>query len=124
MTLLATAAAAAVFRRWLEPMPIGVPMVLEATALITTTAIVERPRPPVQHLGDSGAGTSFPSGHMAAAVFHSAISVVGFLHRRGTVMRTIVVVVLMVVLVVVPLLVGCARVHRGMHDVTAGLALG
>lgn len=122
-TVLAMAVAAVIFRRWLEPMLIGIPLVLEASAFITTTAIVGRPRPPVQHLGDSGVGTSFPSGHMAAAVVYSAIGVVVFLHRRGAALR----VITAMVLAAIVLLVGFARVYRGMHyltDVLAGALLG
>lgn len=123
VTIIAVALVALIFRRWLEPMLIGVPLILEATAFITTTVIVGRPRPPVERLGDSGVGTSFPSGHVAAAVVYSAIGVVIFLHQRRTLVR----VVTVVVLVAIPVLSAFGRVYRGMHyttDVIAGAVLG
>jgi len=122
-TVLAVVIVALIFRRWLEPLLIGLPLVLEASAFITTTVIVGRPRPPVARLGDSGVGTSFPSGHVAAAVVYSAIGVVIFLHHRGTIVRVLTVIVL----AAIPMLAAFSRVYRGMHyvtDVIAGAILG
>ena len=53
--------------RWYEALVVAVTLILEAMVFITTTFIVGRDRPPVPHLDGSPVGSSFPSGHVAAA---------------------------------------------------------
>jgi undecaprenyl-diphosphatase len=111
------------WRRWMEPLMVVVPLVLEATCFITVTTLVDRPRPDVPRLDSSPVGSSFPSGHMAAAVVYSAIVVVVFWHTRNRWIRSTAVVFG----VLLPVFVGLARMYRGMHyltDVTMGALLG
>jgi len=112
-----------VWKRWLEPLVVVVPLVLEALTFITVTTLVGRPRPDVPRLETSPVGSSFPSGHAAAAVCYSAIAVVVFWHTRKRWIRALAVVVV----TLVPILVGLARMYRGMHhftDVIFGVLLG
>jgi len=112
-----------VFKRWLEPLVIAVPLVIEASCFITVTTLVDRPRPNVPRLETSPVGSSFPSGHVAAAVVYSAIIVVVFWHARRAWIRAVAVALG----VIVPICVGVSRVYRGMHfftDVVFGALLG
>jgi membrane-associated phospholipid phosphatase len=112
-----------VWRSWREPFIVAAALVLEASVFITTTWIVGRPRPDVERLDTSPVGSSFPSGHVAAAVAYGAIAVVVFERVRNRVVRAVVVVVV----VAVPIIVAWARMYRGMHyltDVIAGVLLG
>ena len=112
-----------VWRSWREPFIVAAALVLEASVFITTTWIVGRPRPDVERLDTSPVGSSFPSGHVAAAVAYGAIAVVVFQRVRNRVVRVVVVVVV----VAVPVIVAWARMYRGMHyltDVIAGALLG
>ena len=112
-----------VWRSWREPFIVAAALVLEASVFITTTWIVGRPRPDVERLDSSPVGSSFPSGHVAAAVAYGAIAVVVFERVHNRVVR----VVVAVVVVVVPIIVAWARMYRGMHyltDVVAGVLLG
>lgn len=111
------------WRRWLEPLMVVVPLVLEATCFITVTTLVDRPRPDVPRLDSSPVGSSFPSGHMAAAVVYSAIVVVIFWHTRNRWVRSVAVAVV----ALLAMFVGLSRMYRGMHyltDVTMGALLG
>jgi membrane-associated phospholipid phosphatase len=90
---------------------------------ITVTVIVKRPRPAVEQLDGSPVSSSWPSGHVAAAVCYAAIAIVVFWHTRKVWARALAVFGA----VVVPLIVGWARFYRGMHhisDVIAGVVLG
>ncbi|MEP7047777.1 MAG: phosphatase PAP2 family protein [Ilumatobacteraceae bacterium] len=112
-----------VWKRWLEPLMVVVPLILEALTFITVTTLVGRPRPDVQKLDTSPVGTSYPSGHTAAAVIYSAIVIVLFWHTRRRWIRAIGVFVAGVL----PVLVALARLYRGMHfltDVIFGALLG
>ena len=112
-----------VWRRWREALVIVVPLVLEASVFITVTWIVKRPRPHVEQLDGSPVSSSFPSGHVAAAVCYAAVVIVVFWHTRRVWARALAVAGA----IVVPLIVGWARAYRGMHyvsDVVAGIVLG
>ena len=109
--------------RWYEALVVAVTLILEAMVFITTTFIVGRHRPPVPHLDGSPVGSSFPSGHVAAAVCYAAIAIVA---GRNCVRRWNV-VTLWSLAIAVPIVVGLARMYRGMHfmsDVVAGMILG
>jgi undecaprenyl-diphosphatase len=112
-----------VIRRWLDSLVIAVSLILEAMVFITVTTIVGRPRPDVPHLDGSPVGSSFPSGHVAAAACYGAMAVVVFWHTRRTWIRALAVVLT----IAVPIAVALGRMYRGMHfltDVTAGALLG
>jgi undecaprenyl-diphosphatase len=111
------------WKRWLEALVVAVSTILEALTFITVTALVGRPRPDVPHLDTSPVGSSYPSGHTAAAVAYAAIVVVIFWHTRRVWVRAIAVALV----VVIPVCVGLARMYRGMHfltDVIFGALLG
>jgi undecaprenyl-diphosphatase len=110
-------------RRWFEASVVAVTLILEAMVFITTTKIVGRPRPDVPRLESSPVGSSFPSGHVAAAVCYGAIAVVVFWHTRKVWARALAVCIT----ALVPPIVALARMYRGMHhptDVAAGFVIG
>ncbi|HVE18351.1 MAG TPA: phosphatase PAP2 family protein [Ilumatobacteraceae bacterium] len=112
-----------VWKRWLEPLVVCVALILEALTFITVTTLVGRPRPDVPHLDTSPVGSSYPSGHTGAAVAYSAIVVVLLWHTRRRWIRALSIAVV----AILPILVGLARVYRGMHfftDVVFGALLG
>ena len=111
------------WRRWLEPLMLVVSLVLEASAFITITWLVQRPRPDVDRLEGSPVDSSFPSGHTAAATAYAALAVIVFWHTKNRWARVSVVSLCMAVTAVV----GLSRMYRGMHflsDVVAGVLLG
>lgn len=113
----------AVWRSLREPLLVVISLILEASVFITTTWIVRRPRPDVERLDGSPVDSSFPSGHTAAAAAYSAVAIVVFWHIRNVWVRAIT----LIVIVALPVVVGLARVYRGMHyttDVVAGTVLG
>jgi undecaprenyl-diphosphatase len=111
------------WKRWLEAVVVAVALILEASAFLAVTLIVGRSRPDVERLDASPIGSSFPSGHTAAAVVYGAVAVIVFWHTRNALARVAVVVMC----TLVPIAVGLARMYRGMHhvsDVVAGALLG
>lgn len=87
------------------------------------TTVVGRDRPDVARLDASPVGSSFPSGHTAAAAAYVAIAVVVFWHTRKRWVRVLVVFLA----AVVPVIVELSRMYRGMHflsDTLAGAVLG
>jgi len=123
VTALVGIAVLVLFKRWYEALLIAVPLVLEAAAFLTITLIVGRPRPDVPRLDGSPVGSSFPSGHTAAAACYAGIVVVLALHHR----RSWVWAVGLAVVAAITAIVGWARMYRGMHhptDVVAGALLG
>jgi membrane-associated phospholipid phosphatase len=112
-----------VWRRWLEPLMVALALVLEASVFITVTWIVGRPRPAVPRLEGSPVGSSFPSGHVAAAVTYGGIVVVVFWRTRRHWARVLGVAVV----ALIASIAGFSRMYRGMHhlsDVVSGAALG
>jgi len=112
-----------IFKRWLEPLAVVVPLILEALTFITVTTLVDRHRPDVPHLDTSPVGSSFPSGHTGAAVVYSAIAVVIIWHTRRQWLK----VLAITIAAIIPVLVGLSRIYRGMHfftDVIFGALLG
>ena len=123
VTLIIAAIMAVVWRRWHEPVFVIGTLLFEAGAFVTITHIVKRARPPVEQLEGSTIGSSFPSGHVAAATVYAVVAMVLFWHFRSTLIR----LVAAAVAVVLPLIVGAARLYQGMHhlsDVVAGVILG
>lgn len=123
ITALIAAALRVILRSWRDPAMIVLPLVLEASVFITVTTIVGRDRPSVEALESSPVASSFPSGHTAAAAVYGAMAVVLFWHQRNVIVR----ILSLVVAFALPLIVGLARVYRGMHhvsDVAFGALLG
>lgn len=111
------------WRRWYEATLIGLPLIFEASAYLSSSLIIGRPRPDVERLLESPVATSFPSGHVAAATVYAVIAIIVFQRTRALIPRAIAVVTV----AGVPLIVGWARMYQGMHflsDVIAGIVLG
>jgi membrane-associated phospholipid phosphatase len=112
-----------VWRRWFEPLVLVVSLTIEAAAFIVVTTVVGRHRPDVLRLDGSPVGSSFPSGHTAAAAAYVAIAVIVFWHARQRWVRGVAVALS----VLVPVIVAVSRMYRGMHfltDTAAGAVLG
>ena len=123
VTLIVAIVMMRMWRRWYEAAVISVALILEASVFVTVTTLVGRDRPDVPRLDSSPIGSSFPSGHVAAAMAYSAIAVVVFWHTRNRLARLL----MAAACVLIPIAVGLARMYRGMHflsDVTAGALLG
>lgn len=111
------------WKRWYEAVVLVVSLAIEASAFIVVTWVVGRDRPDVARLDASPVGSSFPSGHTAAAAAYVAIAVVVFWHTRNRWARLAAVMVT----AVIPVVVAAARIYRGMHflsDTVAGVVLG
>ncbi|MEZ7125547.1 phosphatase PAP2 family protein [Nonomuraea sp. AD125B] len=126
MTLTAIAAIAfrLVWKRWLESVFLIVAVWSQSLVFLGTTEVVGRHRPPVEHLDPAPPTSSFPSGHVSAAVaFYCGLALVLATHTRNRALQ----VVIWVLGVAAPLSVAFSRLYRGMHfltDVTWGLLLG
>jgi undecaprenyl-diphosphatase len=114
----------AMARRWREVGLMFFGLVLEAWVFITTTFLVDRPRPQVPRLDVAPPTSSFPSGHTAAAiVLYVGLAIVISILVRGALIRT----VAWIVAVLLPVAVALSRLYRGMHhptDVMASVLLG
>jgi undecaprenyl-diphosphatase len=124
MVIIAGGAVAALLaflatRRWRPSLVIATVLVGEVLIFLASSAIVERPRPPVPHLdGVLPPTSSFPSGHTAAATcLYGAIAA---LVLRGT--RAWWRWIVLVAAVVLVVAVGFARLYRGAHHPTDVLA--
>ena len=110
-------------RRWFEALFVSVSLILEAMVFITATYIVGRDRPAVPQLDDSPVGSSFPSGHVAAATCYLALAWIVIRHTRRVWLR----IACAIAIGVIPIIVAVSRMYRGMHylsDVVAGVLLG
>ena len=112
-----------VLRSWREPCLVAFALILEAAVFITVTFLAGRPRPDVPPLEAVSVGTSFPSGHVAAATAYAAIGIVVLERTRRTWIRAITVAVV----IALPIIVGLSRMYQGVHyltDALGGLVLG
>ena len=112
------------YRRWSEPALLIGALVLEVMVFITSSFVVGRSRPPIPQLDTAPPTSSFPSGHMAAAVaFYGALAIIVFWHTRRPLVRALAVFAA----IVIPPIVGASRLYRGMHhltDVVVGAIIG
>jgi membrane-associated phospholipid phosphatase len=128
MTVAAVAVVAVAvlaFRRlWQEVGLIVIALTVEAAVFLTATVMVSRPRPTVPRLDPSPPTSSFPSGHMAAAIaLWISLAIVISRHVKSVVVRTLV----WIVAIALPIFVGLSRLYRGMHhptDVLASILVG
>jgi membrane-associated phospholipid phosphatase len=113
-----------VFKRRREGLLIITALVGEVSLFLITTALVDRERPDVKLLDDAPPTSSFPSGHVAAAVcLYGALAIIAWSRMRPGALRGLVVTLLCLV----PIVVAVSRLYRGMHhltDVIAGIAFG
>ncbi|MEV1243974.1 phosphatase PAP2 family protein [Nonomuraea sp. NPDC050022] len=123
-----TAIAAIVFRlvykRWRESIFLIAAVWSQSLIFLATTTPVGRHRPPVQHIDPAPPTSSFPSGHVSAAVgFYCSVALILSMHVRNRALQ----VVIWVLGIAAPLIVAFSRLYRGMHfltDITWGLLLG
>lgn len=123
LTAIAAAVMIAVWRRWNDALLVAVALILEACIFLTVTLIVGRQRPDVVRLDSSPVDSSFPSGHVAAAVVYGAFAIIVARHTAKRWPRVLAVVIA----AAVSAIVAWARMYRGMHhlsDVLAGIVLG
>ncbi|WP_029433403.1 phosphatase PAP2 family protein [Blastococcus sp. URHD0036] len=99
-------------RSWWPAVVLAVALGGELAVFLTTTALIDRPRPDVPHLDAHLPPTSsFPSGHTAAAIcLYGAVAALLLAGGRERWRRLAVVLAVLVVLVV-----AAARLYRGAH---------
>jgi membrane-associated phospholipid phosphatase len=101
--------------RWRESWALFAAIVGELLVFLAVTAIVDRPRPGVPHLDAAPPTSSFPSGHVGAAVaIYGCIALVVHREMRNRALAGLVVAVCCVI----PVIVAVSRVYRGMHHVS------
>ncbi|GAA3815924.1 hypothetical protein GCM10022226_40840 [Sphaerisporangium flaviroseum] len=124
LTALAAIIFRLVYKRWRESIFLIAAVWGQSLVFLATTTLVGRHRPPVEHLDPAPPTSSFPSGHVSAAVgFYCAMALILSIHVRSRALQ----VVIWVLGVAAPLIVGFSRLYRGMHfltDVAWGLLLG
>jgi undecaprenyl-diphosphatase len=101
--------------RWRESGAVLAAIVGELLVFLVVTALVDRARPGVPHLDAAPPTSSFPSGHVGAAVaLYGCLAVIAHREIRHRALSN----VLVAVLCVVPVVVAISRVYRGMHHVS------
>ena len=107
---------------WYAVIP-AIAIATQASVFVAATTIADRKRPAVEHLDPAPPTSSYPSGHMGAATaLYLTFALMA--QRIETVwLRRLVTVVC----AIIPLLVGYARLYRGMHhlvDILVGMVNG
>ena len=114
----------AIVRRWRDAAFLVCAVTLEASVALTSSIVVDRPRPSVIRLDDVPPTKSFPSGHTAAAIaLYVGLAIILTPHVRNAALRGII----WLLAVLIPVFVGFSRIYRGMHhttDVLGSLILG
>ncbi|MEV4173648.1 phosphatase PAP2 family protein [Nonomuraea sp. NPDC049709] len=109
---------------WREPIFLIAAVWSQSLIFLATTELVGRHRPPVRHLDEAPPTSSFPSGHVSAAVaFYCGLALILATRARGRPAR----VAIWVLAVAAVLVVSFSRLYRGLHfvtDVVWGLLLG
>jgi undecaprenyl-diphosphatase len=101
--------------RWRESWAVFAAIVGELLVFLIVTALVDRARPGVPHLDAAPPTSSFPSGHVGAAVaLYGCLAVIAHREVRNRALSTL----LVTVCVIVPMVVAISRVYRGMHHVS------
>ncbi|MFI6479836.1 phosphatase PAP2 family protein [Nonomuraea sp. NPDC050663] len=112
-----------VFKRWLESVFLILAVWSQSLVFLATTELVGRSRPPVEHLDPAPPTSSWPSGHVSAAVcFYGAMTVI-LLMRTPRAWHPL----WWTIGILAPTAVGLSRIYRGMHffsDVLWGVLLG
>lgn len=98
--------------RWRESWTVVAAILGELLVFLVVTALVERGRPDVEHLDVSPPTSSFPSGHVAAAVALYGCIAVLLVRNLG---RPALAWSIAVALALIPFVVAFSRMYRGMH---------
>jgi undecaprenyl-diphosphatase len=113
-----------VLHQWRESIFLAVALIGEVTIFVSTTAIIDRTRPPVPHLDAAPPTSSFPSGHTAAAVvLFGALAIIANRAAAPAWLRRLA----LIIAFLAPIGVAIARIYRGMHyptDTIASIILG
>jgi undecaprenyl-diphosphatase len=113
-----------IVRRWRDVGYLVMAVSLEAAVALTSSTIVDRPRPKVIRLDSVPPTKSFPSGHTAAAIaLYVGLAILITPHLRLRLLRAVV----WLISLLIPVSVGISRVYRGMHfatDVLGSVLLG
>jgi undecaprenyl-diphosphatase len=111
-------------RHWRQLGFLVAALTVEASVALTTSILVNRPRPDVSRLDAAPPTASFPSGHTAAAlVLYVSLALILASFVRNNVVRALV----WVLAIALPIFVGLSRLYRGMHhptDVMGSVVLG
>ena len=114
----------AIGRHWRELGFLAAALSLEATVSLTTSVVVDRPRPHVVRLDAAPPTASFPSGHAAAAiVLYVCLAILISSRVRSAIVRVLV----WLLAIMIPIYVAISRLYRGMHhptDVMGSVVLG
>ena len=100
--------------QWWRAVVPAIAIAIQSTVFVIATAVVGRPRPDVAHLDPAPPTSSYPSGHVGAS---TALYVSFALLAQG-IERPVLRRLVTGACVVVPVLVGWARLYRGMHHLT------
>lgn len=121
---VAVSIALALARQWRQLGFLAAALTLEASVALTTSILVNRPRPDVPRLDAAPPTASFPSGHTAAAVvLYVSLALILVSFVRNAFVRA----VAWVFAISLPIFVGLSRLYRGMHhptDVVGSVVLG
>jgi undecaprenyl-diphosphatase len=98
--------------RWRESWALTAAIVGELWVFLIVTALVGRDRPAVEQLDLAPPTSSFPSGHVGAAVaLYGCLAIIVLRELRPRWLA----VAIAIVFWTIPIVVGVARVYRGMH---------
>jgi membrane-associated phospholipid phosphatase len=110
-------------KQWWYAVVPAIAISVQASVFVAATTLTDRKRPAVEHLDPAPPTSSYPSGHMGAATaLYLTFALMAQRIERVWLRRLVT-----VVCAVVPLLVGYARLYRGMHhlvDILVGAVNG
>ena len=107
---------------WYAVIP-AIAIATQASVFVAATTIADRKRPAVEHLDPAPPTSSYPSGHMGASTaLYLTFALMAQRIQTAWLRRLVT-----AVCVIIPLLVGYARLYRGMHhllDILVGMVNG
>jgi undecaprenyl-diphosphatase len=110
-------------KQWWYAVVPAIAIAVQASVFVAATTLTDRKRPAVEHLDPAPPTSSYPSGHMGASTaLYLTFALMAQRIERAWLRRLVT-----VVCAVVPLLVGYARLYRGMHhlvDILVGMVNG